>query len=325
MKHRDGSLKKDDTLQAIPLACADERAAVELIEAKVWGGDPRCPHCESRSVYQMTDRKTGERNSRWLWRCRECKRQFTVRINTIFQDSKIPMRFWVFAIWQMSAAKKGVSALQIRRQTGISYKSALFMLHRIRWAMNGTGGGLLGGPGRVIEADETYVGGKPRYPKTRENQRKTGRGTTKTPVFAVVERGGDVRMSVLKRVTGMDLGRAMLEQADLSSRLLTDEWPAYKHVGSYFDGGHYRVKHKAREYVRKGQRGIHSNTAESVFSLLKRGLMGTFHSVSTKHLHRYLAEFQFRWNTRVMGDGERFSRALASSMGKRLRYSTPGQ
>lgn len=316
MQHRDGSLKDNDDLRDLPMACADEQTAVEMIERKIWGKTPCCPRCGDTDVYQMRDRATGERNRRWLWRCRGCKRQYTVRINTIFQDSKIPLRHWCYALWQMSAAKKGVSALQIRRMTGLSYKSALFMMHRIRWAMNETGGGLLGGPGKTLEADETWVGGKPR---NKRRGKYVTRSTTKVPVMALVERGGNVRMQRVARVTSKDLGAVLLEYADPRSRLMTDEHLGYKKPGKRFDAGHFSVMHSAGEYARGDH---HSNTVESVFSLLKRGLMGTFHSVSKHHLHRYLSEFEFRWNTRVIDDGARFSQLLTWVVGKRLRYAT---
>ena len=175
-------------LAAIPAACADETKAVEFIEQLRWNGEPACPRCGDIEVTQMRD-KQGKRNARYLWRCHGCKRQFTVRIGTIFEESRIPLRIWCHAFWRACSSKKGVSALQIHRETGVSYKSALFLMHRIRFSMAGdpeTPAKLTG----TVEADETYVGGKPRYKgrQTGPRQAKFGRATDKTPVFAVVER-----------------------------------------------------------------------------------------------------------------------------------------
>src|SRR6266513_1416383 len=147
----------------LPRACSDELAAVEFLERQRWGDSPACPRCGATDVYQMKGRD-GERNTRFLWACRDCGDQYTVRIGTVFEDSRIPLRHWCYAFWAACASKKGVSALQIKRQTGVSYKSALFMMHRIRWAMAEAPTGPLGG---IVEADETYVGGKPRAKELR--------------------------------------------------------------------------------------------------------------------------------------------------------------
>jgi transposase-like protein len=171
-----------------------------------------------------------------------------------------------------------------------------------------------------VEADETYVGGRPRRYFGYGTKHKTGRGTTsKIPVAGIVQRGGDVRFQVSERVTSDRLGQFLAENADLSCRLITDEWVGYQRPGKMFRGGHQAVKHAIGEYVRKGS-DVHSNTIESVFGLLKRGIMGTFHSVSRKHLPNYLNEFEFRWNTRKMDDGQRVAKAIRQIDGKRLQY-----
>ena len=164
---------KSKIIGAIPRACADEVAAVEFMESMRWDDEPYCPHCGDSNVYQMQDAKTGERSQRFLWRCRGCKRQFTVRIGTVLEDSRIPMRHWCYAFWAACSSKKGVSALQIKRQTGLTYKSALFLMHRIRWAMaddHATPTKLSG----TVEVDETYVGGKPSTGGVRLSGRWTG-------------------------------------------------------------------------------------------------------------------------------------------------------
>src|SRR5581483_6196245 len=153
-------LSKSPAIEDIPLACCDEAAAVEFLEKQRWGDTPACMKCGSVDVYKMTDIKTGKRNSRYLWRCHDCKEQYTVRIGTVFEDSRIELRHWCYAFWRAATSKKGVSALEIHRQTGLSYKSSLFMMHRIRFAMADSAPEPLSGP---VEVDETYVGGKPRY------------------------------------------------------------------------------------------------------------------------------------------------------------------
>lgn len=312
-KVQNRSTKGDEITQELPLACADETAAVEFMEKRRWGSEPGCPKCGDMDVYQMRNRKTGERQENFRWRCRGCGGQYTVRTGTVFEDSRIPLRHWCFAFWRASTSKKGVSALEIHRTTGISYKSALFMLHRIRFAMADSAPEPLKGD---VEVDETYVGGKPRY----KGQSKRGRGTRKTPVFAMVERGGSVKAQVVPDVTAKTLKGAIRESVQRDSRLLSDEHWSYRGLGNEFSGGHHAVSHGLKEYA---VGDIHSNTIESFFSGVKRGLNGIYHAVSKKHLHRYLTEFEFRWNRREMEDGERVAAALLASEGKRLLYKEP--
>ena len=322
---------KSALVAALPKACSDELAAVEFIERQRWGAEPACPRCGVPEVNQMKARD-GSRNARFLWRCLGCKEQFTVRIGTVFEDSRIPLRHWCYAFWAACASKKGVSALQIKRQTGLSYKSALFLMHRIRFAMTPDRQPRLSG---TVEVDETYVGGKPRKPSIQKlrtmsyTERKpywdervshTGRGTKKTPVVALLERGGNVRAQVVTDVTSATLKRAIRQQVRPESRIMTDELASYKGIGKAFAGGHHTVRHSVREYAIGD---VHVNTAESFFSLLKRGLIGTFHAVSKKHLHRYVNEFAFRWNTRKLDDGARTLAAIQGAEGKRLTYREP--
>jgi transposase-like protein len=205
-----------------------------------------------------------------------------------------------------------VSALEIKRQCQISYKSALFLMHRIRYALTPGSGQKLKG---MVEADETYIGGKPR-PGARHY--KSGRGTKKAPVLAMVERDGNIRRRVVADVSGRTLRAALQECVDKRSRIITDQYKSYNGIGYYFLGGHARVNHSIGEYVRDGQ--IHTNTAESSFAILKRGITGIFHAVSKKHLHRYIGEFDFRWNGRNMNDGDRTAAAISAATGKRLMY-----
>jgi len=310
-KVQNQSTKHDPVIQEIPLACADETAAVEFLEKQRWGDHPACPHCGDTSVYQMTDSKTGERQANFRWRCHGCKSQYTVRKGTVFEDSRIPLRHWCYGFWRASTSKKGVSALEIHRHTGVSYKSALFMLHRIRFAMSDSSPGNLSGD---IEVDETYVGGKPRY----KGQSKPGRGTKKQAVMAMVERKGRVRTKVIANVTAKTLAKEIRKSIDpKASRLLTDENPGYRAIGKRFGRGHGAVRHKGKEYVRGD---IHSNTVEGFFSIVKRGLNGIYHAVSKEHLHRYLSEYEFRYNHRELSDGERTLAAIKAADGKRLLY-----
>lgn len=288
---------------------------MEFFERLRWGGDPACPRCGDTAVRQMQD-KDGNRNKRFLWRCYGCKRQFTVRIGTVYEDSPIPLRIWCHAFWRACSSKKGVSALQIKRETGVSYKSALFLMHRIRLAMriDPTTPRKLSG---TVEADETFVGGKPRYRGTQRGPRKAkfGHASVKPPVFAVVERGGEVRAAVITSVTKDNLAANLRRFVDLRSRLITDEERGYMAIGPEFEGGHDTVKHSSYEYVRGD---VHTNTIEGFFSLIKRGIYGTYHAVSRKHLHRYVDEFAFRYNTRWLDDGERTLQAIRKADGKRL-------
>jgi transposase-like protein len=303
---------KSEIVAQLPRACQDETLAVEFMERQRWGDTPGCVRCGSDAVYQMTGRD-GKRSARFLWRCKSCEKQYTVRIGTVFEDSRIPLRHWCYGFWAACASKKGVSALQIKRMTGLSYKSALFMMHRIRWAMTDEYSAPLQG---TVEVDETYVGGKPRY-HGMQNRGKMGRGTGRPPVVALVERGGSVRASVVPIVSGNNLKAMIRATVDRRARIITDDSNLYHGIGPEFDGGHDSVNHSRKEYVRGD---VHTNTVEGFFAILKRGLIGTFHSVSKKHLHRYVDEFAYKYSTRHLDDGERTIIAIQKAEGKRLTY-----
>jgi hypothetical protein len=252
-----------------------------------------------------------------VWKCKACRKQFTVTVNTIFERSHIELRLWLMAFAIMCASKKGVSALQLQRQLGLgSYQSAWHMAHRVRHAMSQEPlKGMLAGR---VEVDETYVGGKPR--PGNNDGRKTGRGTNKAAVVALVERDGRARAFPIERVNAATLKGAVRENVDRSAMILTDEWAAYQGLGKEFKGGHFTVNHGQGEYWRGG---AGTNTVEAFFALLKRGVYGSFHHVSKKHLHRYCDEFSFRWNHRRTTDGERTDAALRGAEGKRLTYKAP--
>jgi transposase-like protein len=312
MKHHDckaPQLAKSETIKQMPIICSNELAAVEFLEKTRWGDTPCCVHCGSVAVFQLKDKATGERNKRFLWKCRDCKKQSTVRIGTVYEESRIALRHWCLAFWLMSVSKKGISALQIMRQTGISYKSALFLVHRIRFAMAPAGdqAKLTG----IVECDETYVGGKPRHAR---DKRKAW--SNKTPVLAALQRGGQVRVKAVPSVTSKNVGEHMRKHIDGSAHVMTDEHPIYPMMAMDFDA-HSKVNHSQGEYARGH---ISTNTVEGFFSILKRGLNGVYHAVSKEHLHRYLAEFEFRYNGRKLNDGERTLLAIQSAEGKRLMY-----
>jgi transposase-like protein len=305
---------KSQVVRDIPMACSNEHNAVEFLEKQRWDGEAFCPECGSIDVYQMQDSNTGNRQKNYRWRCHDCHKQFTVRTGTVLEDSRIPLRFWCLAFYRACTSKKGVSALQIRRETGLSYKSALFLMHRVRYAMAEPIPSKLDG---IVEVDETYVGGKPR----RDGKyHKRGRGTSKAPVVALVERNGRVRSKPIANVTGKTLKDAIRDNVEKTACIMTDEHTSYRGIGKEFAGGHHTVNHGRGEYAR----GIvHSNSAESFFALLKRGVYGTYHAVSKKHLHRYVSEFAFRWNTRKQNDGDRLVAAIRGARGKRLMYREP--
>jgi transposase-like protein len=304
-KQNKDNLKKSEIISEIPLACSDELAAVEFLEARLWKGEPKCHHCKSTHVYQMKG-LNWQRNKRFLWRCHDCKGQFTVRMGTVFEESRLPLRHWCYAFWRASTSKKGVSALEIQRQCQISYKSALFLMHRIRHALSPDLVKLRG----MVEVDETYIGGKRKF---------VGRGSLdgKVPVVSAVERCGRVRSQVVPRVTGKTLKSFIHKNVKENSEIHTDENRSYCLIRPHYS--HFTVKHAMDEYARREKdRLVTTNGVEGYFSLLKRGLNGIYHAVSKEHLHRYLGEFDFRWNARYLNDGERTELAIESAKGKRL-------
>jgi transposase-like protein len=314
-KDRKHQLSTSSVVEQIPFACSDELAAVEFLEHQRWGANPCCVKCGSVDVYKMADAKTGERNKRFLWRCHDCKEQYTIRIGTVYEESRIELRHWCYTFWRAATSKKGVSALEIKRHCQISYKSALFLMNRIRFAMasDGTAEPLTG----TVECDETYVGGKAR---NKGNNRRGRAAEKKTPVFAAVQREGGIRRRIVADVTGATLKQAIREEIDRSATIYTDEWSAYRGIGKEFDGGHDTVCHSAKEYARGN---VHTNTVESSHALLKRSIVGIYHNVSTAYLHRYLWQADFLWNARKMNDGERTVQLIKATEGKRMMYKQP--
>ena len=311
-KVQNESTKGDPVITELPAACADERLAVEFMEKQRWGEHPACPRCGDLSVYQMKG-KDGARQANLRWRCHGCKEQFTVRIGTVFEDSRIPLRHWCFGFWRAATSKKGVSALEIHRQTGLSYKSCLFMLHRIRLAMDEQDIEPLNG---IVEVDEVFIGGKPRR-FHRSNKTNKATKKPKTPVVGLLERGGRVRPRVIADVTGDTLKAAIAQNVARGARIMTDEWSGYRGLTNA-GWTHERVNHGLYEYACGD---VTTNGVEGFFGLLKRGLNGIYHSVSKKHLHRYLHEFEFRFNNSELSDGQRTVAAIKAAQGKRLTYA----
>jgi hypothetical protein len=258
-------------------------------------------------------------------KCYECQKPFSVTVGTVFERSHIPLHKWVYATHLLTTGKKGTSSHQIHRMLGITYKSAWFMTHRIREAMREAGLEPLGGAGKIVEADETYFGRtakpmplkKKRYsPYTKKGWK--GKGKTR-PIIALVERGGNVRTFHVAHADKDTVGGIVAANIDRESRLHTDESPIYPEAGKQF-AAHETVKHSRKEYVRGD---VHTNSAEGYFSIFKRGMRGVYQHCSEKHLHRYLAEYDFRYNHRAklgVEDAQRASLALQGASGKRLTY-----
>jgi hypothetical protein len=291
----------------------DETASWKHFEAVRWPDGPICPHC---GVINSADPIIGKTARHGLCRCQECVKQFTATIGTIYEGSHIPMHKWLLAAHLMCASKKGMSAHQLWRMLGFgSYRTAWFMCHRIREAMMPKSIGPIGGQNRVVEADETLIGGK------KKNRAFAKKEPKKHTVLTLVDRDGESRSFHVANVKAKTLRETIVKAASRKSYLATDELASYEKIGKEFSG-HGTVNHSADEYARLGS-FIHVNTAECRFSLMKRAVFGTHHSISEAHLPRYLAEWDYKWNTRKIGDAERAAIAVKGGDGKRLQYRQP--
>ncbi len=293
----------------------DASKARAWLEALLWAGGRACGYCGT--VGESTPLKARE----GYYQCNACRKQFTVTVGTVFERSHIPLNKWLMAAFLLCASKKGMSAHQMHRMLGITYKSAWFMCHRLREAMAPLKGafGPLGGEGKVVEADTTYIGGKEK--NKHRSKRTAGNigGKGKEIVHTLVERGGRARSDHIANVAGKTLRPVVMKQVSPKSSFMTDTAGGYMEMGKEF-ARHEMVDHGAGEYVRGD---AHSNTVESYFATLKRGIVGTYHHVSEAHLKRYLAEFDFRHNERSalgVDDSERATKALQGIRGKRLTY-----
>lgn len=313
MKYKPHNYDKLSDMASIDVGRLTEDQARTILENIRWKNGIVCPHCGSKDTTRLNSKSDKVRDG--VIQCNECRQQFTVTVGTVMQDSHITLRQWVQAFYSICSHKKGISALQLQRNLGLgSYRSAWYLAHRIRSAMSQEPmANMLKG---IVEVDETYVGGKPR--KGNDIINKRGRGTKKAPVVALVERNGNAVSHPTKRVNAKTLKSAIREMVDKNSTIMTDEWKSYIGIGKDFVGGHQIVNHSMGQYVN----GLaHTNTAESYFALLKRGIMGTFHHISKKHLKRYCDEFSFRWNFRKTNDGERTENAIKGMVGKNLAYN----
>ena len=283
----------------------DAAKAEAHIEETRWGGEPVCPHCGSDNVHRMKGKTQAG-----MFLCNDCRDKFTVRTGTVMERSHVPLNKWLLATHIMAASKKGMSAAQMGRMIGVSYKTAWFLCHRIREAMDGANGdGPIGGAGQIVEADETYVGGKAK-------NRAWGPIPKKQIVVSLVERGGVSRSFHVANVHANTLRGVLVRNVDRASSLMTDEHKGYISVGKEFTS-HHAVNHRAAIYA-EGM--FHSNSAENFFSIFKRGVVGTYHHLSEAHLHRYLAEFDLRASTRDMSDAERADEIIKGGFGRRLTY-----
>jgi transposase-like protein len=303
-----------------------EADAYAYLERMRWTGDPVCPHCGTVDKHYFlkpkngSSRKTtrGSASERRVWKCRACRKQFSAITGTIMHGSKIPVRTWIFVIFEMCSSKNGVAAREIERKYGLASKSAWHMMHRIREAMKREPmAGLLSG--RVI-ADETWIGGKPSNRHGHVPTKGSPR-TDKTVVMSLVSREtGEVRSQVVPNTNSQTLRSVLFRETDrAATRLHTDQLLAYKTVGGAF-AGHEVVDHSGKEYVRDD---VTTNHAENYFSQLKRSLDGTYHAVSVEHLDRYLAEFDYRHSTCELTDTERVGRLVGRVAGRRLTYRQP--
>jgi transposase-like protein len=304
-------------------AFATEKAAYEWIEARLWPEGPVCPHCGG---FERISKMQGKATRIGLYKCYQCRKQFRVTVGTVFEASHVPMNLWLQAMYLLSSSKKGISSNQLHRTLGVTLKTAWFMSHRLREAMRAVGLAPMGGKGADIEADETYLGEleEPRVSVHRKGQpytRAKSAGRTKRTIVALVERGGEVRSFHVERVNKEIVTEILRANASLESNLHTDESRIYQEVGESF-ASHGTVIHSAKEYVRGD---VTTNTVEGYFGVFKRGMKGVYQQCAEKHLHRYLAEFDFRYNNRValgVNDVERTEQLARGIVGKRLTYRT---
>ncbi|MCB1487355.1 MAG: IS1595 family transposase [Bauldia sp.] len=304
----------------------NDTAARAYLEGILWPDGPVCPHCGTINHAYKTKRPG-------VYRCaeKECRKDFTVTMRTVMERSKIALHKWLQAFALMTASKKGISAHQLHRMLGLSYEAAWFMAHRIREAMRSGGLAPMGGGGKIVEADETYYG---RVDKANVRTKttsgrpftKSGKAANKRPIVALVERGGSVRTFHVAVADKKAINAIISENIDRESRLHTDESNLYRDAHTMFIS-HERVKHSAGEYARREDGySVHTNSAEGYFGIFKKGMRGVYQHCAEKHLHRYLAEFDFRYNNRIalgIHDGERAALAVKGAAGKRLTYRQP--
>lgn len=298
----------------------NEQAAFDFVEGIIWANGPVCPHCGGLDKITVIKPNPEKRVRFGLKKCGQCKGQFTVRMGTIFEESKLPLTKWLQAIFLMTASKKGVSAHQLHRTLEVTYKTAWFLAHRIREAMRCGDLAPFGQGGGMVEVDETFIGVEPGEPKA-----KAG-GNHKMKVLSLVDRStGQARSYVLDFINAKAIGEVVAANMSREAILMTDEARHYVKIGEGF-AGHGHTHHAAGEYVSRFNPLVHTNTVEGFFSIFKRGMRGVYQHTSKKHLHRYLAEFDFRYSNRAalgVDDTTRAVTALQGVVGKRLTYRRP--
>jgi transposase-like protein len=287
----------------------DEAAAFEYVEARVWPEGPVCPHCGG---VERISKMQGKSTRQGLYKCYQCRKPFTVRMGTIFESSHVPLHIWLQAMYLIAGSKKGISSNQLARTLGLTVKTAWFLSHRIREAMRDGDLAPMGGEGGAVEVDETYIG-------TVKGVKVSRGGHHKMKVLSLVQRGGKARSFVVDDTSRETIIPIVKANIDRETYILTDEHNAYvRQFPEYL--GHGRVNHGAGEY---GRGAIHTNTVEGYYSIFKRGMRGVYQFCSEKHLHRYVAEFDFRYSNRAAldcNDSDRADRLLKGIIGKRLTY-----
>jgi transposase-like protein len=292
----------------------DETKAREHLESVLWPQGPACPHCGVTE--DRITKLQGKSTRPGVYKCKDCRKPFSVTVGTVMERSHIPLTKWLMAAHFMANAKKSMSAMQLQRHIGTNYETAWFLFHRLREAATEIGLGPIGGKNKVVEGDETFVGGKAK-------NKAFGPPPKKQAVFSLIERDGNMRSFHVANVNSKTLRPIIVKNISRKSYLMTDESLVYPSIGKEFSG-HGTVNHSADEYVRLGG-FMHTNTIESFFALLKRGVYGQFHNVSEAHLHRYLSEFDWRHNRRHLTPTDRANALLAGAKGKRLLYHQPDQ
>lgn len=295
----------------------DDEAARAHLEALRWPNGPVCSHC---GVVDEATKLAGKSTRPGVWKCRACEKPFSVTVGTVFERSHIPLHKWVLATHLLSASKKGMSAHQLHRMLGITYKSAWFMAHRIREAMTGTNPGPMGGKGKIVEADETFLGNSgDKFTNEKGWSKKRGVGD-KMKIVTLVERGGRARSLKVDDLNVKTISEILTTNVSKHTNLMTDEAPHYRKPGKEF-ARHHSVNHSKGEYA-KGF--VTTNTVEGYFSIFKRGMTGIYQHCGEQHLQRYLTEFDFRYSNRKISDAERAEVALKGAEGKRLTYHQAG-
>ncbi len=294
----------------------NEEAAYAYIEARLWPSGPVCPHCGG---VDRVGKLKGKSTRTGLWKCYQCRKPFTVKIGTIFEDSKVPMRIWLQAMYLIAGSKKGISSNQLHRILGVTLKTAWFMSHRIREAMRDGDLAPMGGNGGIVEADETFIGREPGMERAKGGYRH------KMKVLSLLDRNtGRTRSMVVDSLTIADLTPILQANIAKETHLLTDDAGQYRFMGLHF-ASHRTTPHMKGVYVDRDNPEVHTNTIEGSFSIFKRGMRGVYQHCAKKHLHRYLAEFDFRYSNRsALGieDTERTDHLLRGVVGKRLTYET---